>query len=249
MANRKIVAIIPARYGSSRLPGKPLIEINGLPMILHVYNRASRLHGIDEVAVATDHREILDTVNKAGGKAFMTDPNHPSGTDRIAEVASLMGLADSDIVINIQGDQPFFKDEMVYAPLELLKSNSKFVMTTPACPMAVEMAADPNRVKVVLDKNNCALYFSRSPIPYDRDNAFEQENMPYLRHLGLYVFRNGFLQKFVTLPPSRLEKIECLEQLRALENGYPVGVAVVSEAPLDVDTEEDLKKLQSDQNS
>ncbi len=244
MAHEKVIAIIPARYGSSRLPGKPLIQIKGLPMILHVYNRASRLHGIDEVAVATDHQEILKTVTEAGGKAFMTDPNHPSGTDRVAEAASLMELADSDIVINIQGDQPFFKDEMVHAPLELLKSDPGFVMTTPACPMSAEMAEDPNRVKVVLDKNNRALYFSRSIIPYDRDMTVCQENRPYLRHLGLYVFRNAFLQKFVALPPSRLERIECLEQLRALENGYSVGVAVVSEAPLDVDTEEDLKQLE-----
>ncbi len=243
MADEKVVAIIPARYGSSRLPGKPLIKIGDVPMILHVYNRARQLEGIDEVAVATDHPKIAETVESSGGTVFMTDPGHPSGTDRVAEVARLLGLGSSDIVINIQGDQPFFKEEMVYTPLALLKNNPDFVMTTPACPLPIDMADDPNRVKVVLDNKQRALYFSRSCIPYDRDNILNVEKSPYLRHLGLYVFRNSFLQKFVTLPPSRLEKIECLEQLRALENGYAIGIAVVSEAPLDVDTEEDLKQL------
>jgi len=243
MGNEKVVAIIPARYGSTRLPGKPLININGMPMVLHVYTRAKELKGINEVAVATDHEKILETVIEAGGKAFMTDPSHPSGTDRIAEVARLLNLAGSDIVINIQGDQPFFQEDMIYGPLKLLQANKEFAMTTVACPMTRDMAADPNRVKVILDSDKRAIYFSRSCIPYDRDNLLQNKDKPYLRHLGLYVFRNSFLQTFVKLPPSKLEKIECLEQLRAIENGYSIGVALIDNAPLDVDTEEDLKSL------
>ncbi|PXF57761.1 MAG: hypothetical protein C4B58_08700 [Deltaproteobacteria bacterium] len=241
----KVFAIIPARFGSSRFPGKPLAKIQGSPMILHVYQRALKVPGIDQVVVATDDSRIAECVKAAGGTVFMTDPGHPSGTDRIAEVARLLELSDNDVVVNIQGDQPLLDSQPVVAIIKMLLEVPDFAMTTPACPLEAREALNPNRVKVVVDNNQKALYFSRAMIPYYRD-ANTVGDLPkgsgqyYLRHLGLYAYRQNFLQTFVTLPPGKLEQIERLEQLRALENGYSVGVVRVEEAPLEVDTPEDL---------
>ncbi len=236
----EIVAIIPARFGSSRLPGKPLADIHGRPMIFHVYQRALKVPGIDQVVVATDDLRIKKYVESAGGKAFMTDPGHLSGTDRIAEAARYLGLSDEDIVVNIQGDQPLLKPQPVVAIVKMLLERPGLAMTTPACPIDPEEGIDPNRVNVVVDREWKALYFSRAPIPFIRDIDTEGDRPYYLRHLGLYAYRQDFLQTFVALPPGRLEKIEKLEQLRVLENGYSIGVARVTEAPIEVDTPEDL---------
>jgi len=241
----KVVAIIPARFGSSRFPGKPLAKIQGSPMILHVYERALKVPGIDQVIVATDDSRIEECVETAGGTVFMTDPGHPSGTDRIAEVARLLELSDNDIVVNIQGDQPLLDSLSVVEIVKMLLDVRGFAMTTPACPLGAREALNPNRVKVVLDNNGKALYFSRALIPYYRDADTEESDHYYLRHLGLYAYRQSFLQTFVTLPSGRLEQIERLEQLRALENGYSIGVVKVAEAPLEVDTPEDLDAVRS----
>lgn len=282
MKDKKTVCIIPARYGSSRLPGKPLLEISGKAMIIHVYERAQMISGIDSVAVATDDERIKECVEAAGGLAIMTSRKHPSGTDRIAEAARKMDLGKEDIVVNVQGDQPLLDPIHVLAIIKRLQERSDLAMTTPACPLDIADRKNPNRVKVVVDRRWNALYFSRSLIPYDRDGIWEgsksSEKTPkkalarnvtlslskgdtplvrqahhdnpsaqsfYLRHLGLYAYRNEFLQTFVNLKPGVLEEVEKLEQLRALENGYSIGVALVENAPLDVDTIEDLKKVRS----
>ncbi len=245
MKESRAVIIIPARYGSTRLPGKPLMPIGSKPMILHVLERARLIDGVSHVAVATDDSRILECVINAGGKAYMTDPAHPSGTDRIAEVARMMKLSPQDIVINVQGDQPLLDPSIVAMLIEAMRSEPEIPMATVACPMVSKQARDPNRVKVVLDRRNMALYFSRSVIPYDRDGIVAEESYTgYLRHLGLYAYRNSFLQTFVAMPQGRLEQIEKLEQLRALENGYDIKVLIVENAPFDVDTHEDLKRAQ-----
>ena len=220
-------------------------------MILHVYQRALKVPGIDEVVAATDDPRIAQCVETAGGKVFMTDPDHASGTDRIAEVARLLGLSDDDVVVNIQGDQPLLDSQPVVEIIRMLVDMPEFAMTTPACPLEAVEALNPNRVKVVVDKDWKALYFSRAMIPYYRDVDTEAgqpskgSGQYYLRHLGLYAYRQNFLQTFVTLPHGRLEQIERLEQLRALENGYSIGVVKVTEAPLEVDTPEDLDAVRS----
>jgi 3-deoxy-manno-octulosonate cytidylyltransferase (CMP-KDO synthetase) len=241
----RVIAIIPARFGSTRFPGKPLADINGIPMILHVYRRALKIPGVDYVAVATDDSRIAECVKIAGGKVFMTDSRHPSGTDRIAEAARLLGLSDNDIVVNIQGDQPLLDPQTVVKIIQMLCKEPGFDMTTPACPLKAHEAINPNRVKVVVDKDSKALYFSRARIPYHRDididdDLFKDSDNYYLRHLGLYAYRQKFLQIFVGLPSGKLEQIERLEQLRALENGYSIGVAKVAQASLEVDVPEDL---------
>lgn len=224
-------------------------------MILHVCERAKKVPGITSVTVATDHESIMGIVTEAGFSAIMTSPDHPSGTDRIAEAARALELMDNDIVVNIQGDQPLLSPEPVQAMIELLQKNRAFNMTTAACPLAAKDLNNPNRVKVVTDLQGGAIYFSRSPVPFDRDGALLPEkdtqkmvlkNFPgYLRHLGLYAFRNSFLQKFVSLPGGILENIEMLEQLRAIENNYRIGVAVVKTVPDEVDTAEDLERIRS----
>ena len=243
-----VVAVIPARFASSRLPGKPLARIQDRPMILHVYQRALNIPGIDHVVVATDDRRIEECVETAGGKAFMTDPDHTSGTDRIAEAARRLKLSGDDVVVNIQGDQPLLDPQPVPAIVNMLLEKTQFDVTTPVCPLDPQDALNPNRVKVVTDRNSMALYFSRAPIPYRRD----ADDLPgelaghcYLRHLGLYAYRQNFLQTFVALPPGILEQIEQLEQLRVIENGYSIGVTKVTDAPLEVDTPEDLDAVRS----
>ncbi len=242
----RTVAIIPARYGSSRLPGKPLLEIGGMPMICHVYERASEISVLDEVAVATDDQRIADCIREIGGNVFLTDSSHESGTDRIAQAARELSIDDESVVVNIQGDQPLISAEPVERMIGLLHNDSAIQMSTVACPMQLEEVDDPNRVKVVVDSAGRALYFSRSPIPFDRDGTFQGgSTQGYLRHIGIYAYYNGFLQKFVTLPPSWLENMEKLEQLRVLENGYKIGVALVEDAPLDVDTKSDLEVVRT----
>lgn len=250
----KKVAVIPARYASTRLPGKPLAKIAGRPMILHVVERSLSISALEDVVVATDDQRILQCVQNAGYQAVLTSKAHPSGTDRVAEAARILGLSENDLVVNIQGDQPFLHSNAVVAMLELLSSDKTLHMTTAACPMKLEDVGNPNKVKVVVDKRDRAMYFSRSVIPFDRDGRVHElcnldgsnksvslHGHGYLRHLGLYAFRMGFLQEFVRLGPSFLEQMECLEQLRALENGYSIGVVKVVNAMLEIDTPADLE--------
>jgi 3-deoxy-manno-octulosonate cytidylyltransferase (CMP-KDO synthetase) len=214
------------------------------------------ISGIDSVTVATDDERIMECVEAAGGFAIMTSRKHPSGTDRIAEAARKMGIGKEDIVVNVQGDQPLLDPEHVLAIIKMLQKRPELAMTTPACPLDITDRKNSNRVKVVVDRKWKALYFSRSLIPYDRDGIWEgsksREKTPgkapqsfYLRHLGLYAYRNEFLQTFVKLKPGPLEEVEKLEQLRALENGYSIGVALVEKAPLDVDAAQDLEQVRS----
>ena len=239
----KVVAIIPARFKSTRLPGKPLADIGGRPMILHVYERSRRIPGIAQVAVATDDERIFECVKGAGGEAVLTDPAFPSGTDRITEAARILGLSDEDIVVNIQGDQPLVEEGPVRMIIERLIRETGLAMTTPACPIDAEEAVNPNRVKVVVDACWRAIYFSRALIPFDRDGVLNRVKGAFLRHIGLYAYRFGFLKTFVGLKPGVLEKIEQLEQLRAIENGFKIGVVKTKDAPLDVDTVEDLRAV------
>ncbi len=235
----KIYTLIPARYASTRLPGKPLALILGKPLIQWVYEQASRVPGLDGLWVATDDERIRDCVAGFGGRVVMTRPGHLSGSDRLAEAADLLGFAPFDLVVNIQGDQPLFPPGLVAQLAEMLKRDCSGVMATPARRLTDPMAAaDPNVVKVVVDHRGRALYFSRSPIPYWRDG----ERPLFFRHIGLYAYRVSFLREFVTLPPGRLEQAEKLEQLRALEYGFPIHVVETTGDTLEVDTPEDLAR-------
>ena len=216
-------------------------------MICHVYRRTMTIEGIDAVAVATDDERIADCIRKRGGRVFITDSGHGSGTDRIAQAAREMDLSQHTIVVNIQGDQPLISPEPVIRMISLLQADMDIHMATAACPMAAQEVTNPNRVKVVLDSRSMALYFSRAPIPFDRDGVMNagHPGHVFLRHIGIYAYFQSFLQEFVSLPGSRLENMEKLEQLRALENGYRIGVAVVQDSPLDVDTAQDLEAVRA----
>jgi 3-deoxy-manno-octulosonate cytidylyltransferase (CMP-KDO synthetase) len=241
MVMRQIV-IIPARYGSTRLPGKALAPILGKPLIHWVYERASLVPGVDGLYVATDNERIRECVENFGGRAVMTRADHASGSDRLAEAAALLGLAQEDIVINIQGDQAVFPPELISRLALPLRTDPEVVMTTPARRLSdPEAAWNSNVVKVVFDNRGRALYFSRSPLPYWRDGG-----EPYFyKHIGIYAYRVAFLQTFVTLPPGRWEQAEKLEQLRALEHGFPIHVIETAEDTLEVDTGEDLRRAEA----
>lgn len=236
------VGIIPARYASTRFPGKPLALIGGKPMIQHVTERASKASRLNRLVVATDDRRILEAVRAFGSEALLTREDHPTGTDRLAEAAALLALADDDIVVNIQGDEPLVEASMIDALIEAL-------LSPPECPMATlafqtqntEHYHSPHVVKVVTDTSGRALYFSRSPLPFHRDH--EAETPLFLKHMGFYAYRHRFLQSFTHLPPGRLEAMEKLEQLRALENGHAIRVALSARDTLGVDTPGDLERL------
>jgi 3-deoxy-manno-octulosonate cytidylyltransferase (CMP-KDO synthetase) len=237
-----VLALIPARYASTRFPGKPLAPIAGRPMIEHVFSRARAVPSVDRVVVATDDERILEAVLAFGGEAVLTRPDHPSGTDRLAEAADLLGALDQDVVVNIQGDQPAFDPNLAADIVRPLLADPGLVMTTPAVPLAdLERARDPNVVKVVFDRNMRALYFSRAPIPWPREGG----PIEYHRHIGMYAYRAGFLRRFVRLPQGRLETLEKLEQLRALEHGYPIQVVLAAQAGPDVDVPEDLARVEA----
>ncbi|MDR2460175.1 MAG: 3-deoxy-manno-octulosonate cytidylyltransferase [Deltaproteobacteria bacterium] len=229
-----IFALIPARFESTRFPGKPLALILGEPMISHVYKRASLIKDIDGVYVATDSPEIYDKVLEFGGKVIMTKKSHPSGSDRLAEAAHILGIEGDDIVLNIQGDQPALNPEHPRLLYRALLRSATSVTATLAIPMEMEDVFNPNHVKVVLDQSSNAIYFSRSPIPHggkDKD---------YLKHIGIYAFRASFLYKYVSLPRGPLELAESLEQLRILENGYQIKVVVSDGLSPEVDTPQDI---------
>ena len=234
-----VIAVIPARFGSSRLPGKALAQIDGVPMVVRVWGQASKARFLERVIVATDDERIAHAVREAGGVAEMTSNAHQSGTDRIAEVASRIP---ADIYLNVQGDLPFIAPEDLDALAAPMREDASIVMATIATPIVdMKEFRNPNVVKVVCDERGDALYFSRSPIPFWRD-AGGQAPAPALRHIGVYGYRRDFLLKFASLKPGVLEQIEKLEQLRAMERGYRIRV-VASVAPsLEVDTPEDLAR-------
>ncbi len=238
----KVFAIIPARYGSERFPGKPLAKIADIPMIQHVYERARACPELEQIWVATDDQRIVDCVEGFGGKAIMTNKDHPSGTDRIREAALLLGLSKEDLVVNIQGDQPLFPPELVSQLVEPFSANDSIAMTTLARPLtSLEDAQNPNHVKVVVDAKGFAIYFSRAPIPYYRDHRVQKN---YLKHIGMYSYKVWFLEEFSCLPRGELERAEMLEQLRALENGYKIKVVETQYNSLDVDVPHDIKLVQ-----
>jgi 3-deoxy-manno-octulosonate cytidylyltransferase (CMP-KDO synthetase) len=245
VAATSVIAVIPARYGSTRLPAKALAEIDGVPMIVRVWRETAKAHSIDRTIVATDDARIADAVKRGGGEAMMTSPAHQSGTDRIAEVARQVP---SDIYINVQGDLPFINPADLDSLAEPMRADRSVAMATLATPIVDQNEwANPNVVKVVSGANGDALYFSRASIPYPRD----AQRMPAVarRHIGVYAFRREFLLKFASLPQGVLERIEKLEQLRALENGYSIRV-VPSVAPsLEIDTAEDLARARAQASS
>lgn len=243
MNDGKVVCLIPCRYGSTRFEGKPLAEILGKPMVRHVYERVLRAKGVAFAAVVTDDERIAGAVRSFGGKVILTGGHHRSGTDRLAEAADILSLAEDDIVVNIQGDQPTVHPgqvEEVAAPLEKDRSLPFATLVYPI--HREEEIFHPNVVKVVCDRKGNALYFSRSPIPYVRDR---KEKGLYYKHHGIYAYRKSFLTAFSKLPEGVLEHFESLEQLRALEHGYPVRVVVSRFDSIEVDTVEDLKAVEA----
>ncbi|MBN2125855.1 MAG: 3-deoxy-manno-octulosonate cytidylyltransferase [Deltaproteobacteria bacterium] len=238
----KIIAFIPARYDSTRFPGKPLALIAGRPLIERVYRRAQSCADITDVFVATDDERILRAVQTFGGKALMTGKEHPSGTDRIAEAAEGLHLKGEDMVINIQGDQPLLHPSSVSQLVSSLAEEPNTPMNTLMYRITDERdIPNPNHVKVVTDREGFALYFSRSPIPFYRDSTADPA---IFKHLGLYGYRMEFLSTFVRLPVGRLESSEKLEQLRALEHGYRIKVLETRFDSVEVDTPGDIRKVE-----
>jgi 3-deoxy-manno-octulosonate cytidylyltransferase (CMP-KDO synthetase) len=235
--------VIPARLASTRLPRKLLLRETGKSLIQHTYEAASRARRPEGICVATDHEEMLREVQSFGGQAVMTDPNAPSGTDRVAEVARK--LAGIDIIVNIQGDEPELAGESIDLVIKLLEDEPGAVMATLATPIRNRRQwEDPACVKVVFDSHGRALYFSRSPIPHPRecdDALFAADPPQFFQHVGIYAYRRDFLLKLAAMPPSRLEKLEKLEQLRVLEAGFAILVGVVDEPTFGIDTPEDYR--------
>ncbi len=237
----RVVAIIPARYKSTRFPGKPLASIAGKPMIQHVYERTARVPAVSRVIVATDDERITERVRGFGGEVVMTRTDHASGTDRIAEVAEALK---EEIIVNVQGDIPFLDPEMLEAGVRPLLEHHDLPMATIKTAIRNrEELESPHVVKVVTDCAGYALYFSRYPIPYRRDS--EEIGCVSFRHIGLYVYRREFLLHFARLAPTPLECAEKLEQLRALECGFRIKVTEVEEASIEVDTPADLERAQA----
>jgi 3-deoxy-manno-octulosonate cytidylyltransferase (CMP-KDO synthetase) len=244
LGSPKFNVVIPARYASTRLPGKPLLDIAGKPMVVWVAERAKQ-SGAGQVVVATDDVRILEVVDQHGHQSVMTRADHVSGTDRIAEVALHEGWPDDAIVVNVQGDEPLIEASLIIEVAAALANSKDAVMAT-AC-HAIHSKADfinPNIVKVVLDAQGNALYFSRAPIPYPRDTFAQTElplGIPAYRHIGIYAYRAKFLKEYAGLKPAAIEQFESLEQLRVLHQGYKIAVAISENAPAaGVDTEADL---------
>ena len=233
----KAIGIIPARYASTRFPGKPLVEIAGKPMIEHVYRRTSAAGSLAEVWIATDDERIRQAAETFGGRVVMTRDDHPSGTDRIAEAAARL---EADVVVNVQGDEPLLDPAEIDAVVAPFAANADLVMTTAATPiLRAEDAAADSVVKVVTDRQGYALYFSRLPIPYYRGGG----GGTHMKHIGLYAYRKDFLLTYASLLPTPLEQAECLEQLRVLENGYRILVVPTEHDAISVDTPEDLDRV------
>lgn len=246
----KFTVIIPARYASSRLPRKPLLDIAGKPMIQWVWEKA-QLAGASRVIVATDHNEIADLVTAFGGEVCLTSDKHNSGTERLAEVVEKMGIADDEIIVNVQGDEPLIPPAIVAQVAQNLDKNHVNMATLAVKLTNKEELFNPNVVKTLTDSSGMAIYFSRAPIPYARDHFadcddqfIKQQN--YLRHIGIYAYRAGFIKQYVTWQPTALEQLESLEQLRALWYGEKIHLEQALEAPaVGVDTVEDLERVRT----
>jgi len=255
-----VVGIIPARYGSTRLPGKALALLNGVPLIQHVYEQAKQAKRLDEIIVATDDERIRQAVAAFGGQAVMTSPHHRSGTDRVAEAVR---PRDAQVILNIQGDEPLMSPEAIDQVAEVLLAHRAVPMATVMTPLtSAEDLRNPNVVKVVVDQDGYALYFSRAPIPFVRTTEAAQgsglraqgtspqppapspEHSVYWKHVGLYGYQREFLLRFPHLPPTPLEQAEQLEQLRALEHGFKIKVLETAHDTVSVDTPEDLKRVE-----
>lgn len=252
---KNVVAIIPARYSSVRLPGKMLLQIAGKPLVLHTVERAKAAKAVDRVIVATDDERILNAVVESGNEAVMTSPDHRSGSDRIAEVAE--DLPTGSIIVNVQGDEPLISSETIDAAVRALLSDDAADMATTCEPVAsIEELLNGNVVKVVVGDGGYAIYFSRSPMPFPRDASLRHGGDPnraireepelmsiFRKHTGLYVYRREYLLRFSKLPPSGLEQIEMLEQLRALDDGAKIRVIDAVGNSIGVDTQEDLERV------
>lgn len=239
----EFLVVIPARLGSTRLPRKPLADIGGKPMVIRVAERA-KLSLAQSVVVATDSPEIQAACDEHHIDCLLTSENHPTGTDRIAEVAQLLKLPNDALIVNVQGDEPLIPPELINQVASTLAENARCAISTVAVPITeVAEINNPNVVKVVLNRSDEALYFSRAPIPFVRD-AQAQQTTPHLRHLGIYGYRTDFLRAYSRLEPAPPEQAEALEQLRALWNGYRIAVHIAPEAPpAGVDTPEDLERI------
>lgn len=244
----EFIVIIPARYASSRLPAKPLADIAGKPMVQHVYEKAIA-SGASRVVVATDHSVIFDAVKAFNGEVVMTDKDHSSGTERLAEVVQKLALPDDAIVVNVQGDEPLIPPENILQVAQLLAHDEAPMATLSVAIKEVDEVFNPNAVKVVADKLNNAIYFSRATIPYDRERFIKQSDIAeigpyYQRHIGIYAYRAGFINDYIAMDVSPLEQIESLEQLRVLYHGYKIKVQTAKIEPHPgVDTPEDLVKI------
>lgn len=250
MAPREYIAVIPARHGSSRLPGKPLAEIAGEPMVAHVWRQACQ-SGAARVVVATDDARIAGAMAPYGAEVVMTAAEHPTGTDRLAEVAERLGLAEESVLVNVQGDEPLIPPVLIDQVADRLFDDPQASIATLAEPISdVEALFNPNVVKVVRSLSGRALYFSRAPIPWDRDAFMERptllETDAWLRHIGIYAYRASFLAEYRDWQPSPLERLEQLEQLRALHYGHVIQVALARVPnPAGVDTAEDLARVRA----
>lgn len=252
---QNVIAIVPARYASTRLPGKMLLDIGGKPLILHTLGQAAKAKTVSRVIVATDDERILTVVRDAGGEAVMTSPDHNSGSDRLAEVAA--GLPADSIVVNVQGDEPLISPDVIDAAVSALISDPLADMATTCEPISsLWELLNGNAVKVVVGDKGYALHFSRSPMPWPREASLRYGGDPnqaieeepellsnFRKHTGLYVYRREYLLRFTKMPQTRLEKFEMLEQLRALENGAKIRVVDVTESSIGVDTIEDLERV------
>jgi 3-deoxy-manno-octulosonate cytidylyltransferase (CMP-KDO synthetase) len=241
MSPGKVVVVIPARYGSTRLPGKPLVSLAGQSMIQRVYERAKSAQNVDRVIVATDDERIVKAVETFGGEARMTRADHRTGTERVAEVAAHV---EGEIFVNVQGDEPLLDPKAVETAIQALLEEPRAAVSTVATPIRTPGdIMDPNAVKVVLDFDGNALYFSRAPIPWVRDTTSKIQ-VRHLKHLGLYVFQRDALLEYPTLPQGELERIEQLEQLRWMENGWKIRVAEVEHDAVSVDVPEDVARVE-----
>ena len=236
--NMKILCVIPARYASTRLPGKPLADIAGKPMICRVYEQAVQAKSLAGVLAAVDDQRVYDAVVQNGGQAMMTSPDHPTGTDRLAEVAA--AYPDMDLIINVQGDEPLIDPELIDELAAVFDEDPQLQMATVKTPMSTQAEMqNPNNVKVVTDKKGYALYFSRSLLPYPR----VPHGRPVYKHIGIYAYKREFLLRYAQMEPTPLEQTESLEQLRALENGYRIRVIETDRRFVGVDTPEDLAEV------